>query len=208
MYRRFAVLSVVALGLSGCLTDGQNDQNLYADEPVPIVEPAQDTQLAALPPVPARRPTDMSGFIPPGDAHLSEKRIDDLVGLSRPEIEDLLGGPSMEEVQPPARVWSYHGQECVLSIFFYPRVGGEDFRALAYEVKGPGQNQVAPQAPRDASAAVEQPASAGDADTEAAMTVEDRSRCFTTLIAQNASARRAAAEVPAAPQAPTSQPVE
>lgn len=207
MYRRFAVLSVVALGLSGCFMDGQNDENLFAEEPAPIMEPEQETQLAALPPIPVRRPSDMSGIIPPEAAYLADKQIDDLVGLSPPEIENLLGGPSLEQVQAPAKVWSYHGQKCVLSIFFYPRVGGEDFRALAYEVKGPGETEVA-QAPQDASAAKQQPASTDGAGSDATMTPEDSGRCFTTLLAQNASARRVAADSQAAPQAPTSQPVE
>lgn len=212
MYRKLAVLSVFALGLSGCFAEGQDDQGLFAEEPVPIVEADQESQLAALPPVPARRPSDMSGFIPPEDAHLASKRIDDLVGLSPIEIEDLLGGPALEEVQPPAKIWSYNGQECVLSIFFYPRVGGEDYRALAYEVKGAKQESPE-QATQEAEAAAGQ--AAAESGAQAAATPEDNGRCFTTLLAQNASSRRAAEEAPAAvstpdatDDAPVSQPVE
>ena len=185
MYRALGVLTVIAMTVSGCLTTNRDDGG-FAEEPVPIVDAEPDPQLAALPPVPSRRPDDMSGFTSPEEAYLAEKKIDDLVGLSLQETESLLGGPSFEQVQPPARIWSYNSQDCVLSIFFYPRVGGSDYRALAYEVKGPNTELKTSDAA--AAAAVE-----GQASQQAS---EEDVRCFTTLIAQNASSRRMAAEEP------------
>ena len=187
MYRVFGVTTLFALALSGCSVFDRQDDNGFAEEPVPVAEAEAEPQLAALPPIPARRPNDMSTFIPPEAAHLAEKRIEDLVGLSLKETESLLGGPSIEEVQAPAKIWSYNAADCVLSIFFYPRVGGEDYRALAYQVTGP-------------DAAVEQPdpppqeAAAATAESGAAKVSEADRRCFTTLVAQNASARKIAAE--------------
>jgi hypothetical protein len=194
MYRPLGVLTAIAITLSGCLTAGQ-DEDAFAEEPVPVVDADPDPQLAALPPVPARRPSDMSAFLPPEEAHLAEKKIDDLVGLSLEETESLLGGPSFEQVQPPARIWSYNSRDCVLSIFFYPRVGGADYRALAYEVKGPNTE------PKEVEAAA-QPAE-GAADQEAS---EEDIRCFTTLIAQYASSRRMAADKQQ--EAPASEPAQ
>ncbi len=195
MYRALGVLTIIALALSGCLSNGRDDENLFAEEPVPVVEPEEGTQLAALPPVPERRPSDMSAFIPPESAHLADKRIDDLVGLSLVEAEALLGAPSFEEVQPPARIWSYNGQDCVLSVFFYPRVGGEDFRALAYEVTS--ATPVAAAAPATEAAKQD--------GEQAALSSEDMLRCFTVLVAQNARSRENAAE---AQDSPTSTTVE
>jgi hypothetical protein len=134
----------------------------------------------------------MSDFIPPEAAHLAEATIDDLVGLSLAETESLLGGPALEEVQPPAKVWSYNGRDCVLSIFFYPRVGGEDYRALAYQVIGPEEPAEEPTAPATAAAAA-------TAESGTTGVSEADRRCFTALVAQNASARKVA-EDEAAPE--------
>lgn len=183
MYRALGVLTAIAMTVSGCLATNRND-DAFAEEPVPIVDEEPEQQLAALPPIPVRRPTDMSGFIPPDEAHLAEKKIDDLVGLSLEETETLLGGPSFEQEQPPARIWSYNSQDCVLSIFFYPKVGGADYRALAYEVKGPNANLKAAQGA----------AQAVDGEVSQQKASEEDVRCFTTLIAQNAMSRRVAAD--------------
>lgn len=188
MYRVVGVTTLVALTLSGCALFDRHRDDGFAEEPVPVVEAEDEPQLAALPPIPTRRPSDMSGFIPPEAAHLAEKKIDDLVGLSLEETENLLGGPALEEVQPPAKVWLYNSQDCVLSIFFYPRVGGEDFRALAYQVTGKAEE-----------ASSEAAVASGDAQTAAsesgtAKVSEADRRCFTTLVAQNASARKMAAD--------------
>jgi len=62
--------------------------------------------------------------------------IERLVGMDFVGTEWLLGEPALEEVKPPAKVWSYNGSGCVLSIFFFPHVADGGFRALTYEVKG------------------------------------------------------------------------
>lgn len=203
MYRVFGVITLVALALSGCAAFDRQGDEAFAEEPVPVAEPEEETQLAALPPIPVRRPADMSAFIPPEAAYLTGRKIDDLVGLSLEETENLLGDPVFEEVQPPARIWSYNGQDCVLSIFFYPRVGGEDYRALAYRVTGPVEaiEEVAASAP---------PAAAAAAQSDAGEVSETDRRCFTTLVAQNASSRKVETEDTEAEAAETTEtaPVE
>lgn len=200
MYRVAGVLTVVAAALTGCAAFDKKDDNRFAEQPAPIVEPEQETQLAAVPPIPARRPADMSSIIPPEEAYLAKKNIDDLVGLSLEETESLLGGPALEEVQSPARIWSYNGQGCVLSIFFYPRVGGEDYRALAYQVKGASSSA------EEGAAAAAESATEAQSETEAEEVTEADRRCFTTLVAQNASSRRVAKDAPEQPS--VSAPVE
>lgn len=199
MYRIAGILTVVAAALAGCVAFDKKDDNRFAEEPAPVVEPEQETQLAAVPPIPVRRPDDMSGFIPPEEAYLARKKIDDLVGLSLEETASLLGGPALEEVQPPAKIWSYNGQDCVLSIFFYPRVGGQDYRALAYQVKDAVELS-------EATAAAAQSAAQVKSEIETEKVTEADRRCFTTLIAQNASSRRVVEDDQE--QAPASAPVE
>ena len=108
MYRALGVLTVIAMTVSGCLTTNRDDSG-FAEEPVPIVDAEPDPQLAALPPVPSRRPDDMSGFISPEEAYLAEKKIDDLV--------------------------SYHGVQLILIKFkdFLKHVDKEDFCCFAGE---------------------------------------------------------------------------
>lgn len=127
----------------------------------PQVADLPDTPPVADPPLPPRRPAA------PADLQLSEAmaaplasvqpiaEVDSLVGLGFGETETLLGQPTLQEVQPPAQIWSYNGPDCVLTIFFYPQVGGEQYRALAYDV------------------------------TDAAPDAQSAQRCFTALVAQN-----------------------
>lgn len=102
-------------------------------EPVAVVEPEDP------PPVPRRRPEQVAS-LPPSEPEPDEEApdLDGLVGLDFDATEALLGEPALDEVQSPARVWAYAGRGCVLSIFFYPNVDGQSYRALTYEVKGAG----------------------------------------------------------------------
>jgi hypothetical protein len=52
------------------------------------------------------------------------------------ETEALLGRPTKEEEKPPAKVWTYSGTDCELTIFFYADINTQQFRALTYEVTG------------------------------------------------------------------------
>jgi hypothetical protein len=61
--------------------------------------------------------------------------IEILIGLDFDAMKSLLGAPDKSEIRSAARVWSYKGYDCVLSIFFFAPIGGGKSRALAYEVK-------------------------------------------------------------------------
>lgn len=98
-------------------------------EPIEVAEPEEP------PPVPRRRP-DQVAALPETEPVTEGPDIEGLVGLDFDATEALLGEPALDEVQSPARVWAYTGRGCVLSIFFYPNVDGQSYRALTYEVKG------------------------------------------------------------------------
>ncbi len=86
-----------------------------------------------IPPVPRRRPAASTIEATSPD----KPKIDWLVGQDFEAVQALLGDPALKEVQAPANVWAYNGSGCVLSIFFYPHVGGGGYQALTYEVRGP-----------------------------------------------------------------------
>lgn len=127
----------------------------------PLIADIPNSAIIGSPPLPPRRPQPPSGLAlaplvsAPLDGVETAAEVGTLVGLDFDQLQELLGNPTLQEVQPPAQIWSYNGPDCVLSIFFYPQVGGEQYRALAYEVVEP--------APSDQSA----------------------QRCFTALLAQN-----------------------
>ncbi len=57
-----------------------------------------------------------------------------LVGRDQAWVLRELGVATLEEVRAPARVWSYNAADCVISLFFYPKVAGGSFTVLTYEV--------------------------------------------------------------------------
>src|SRR3546814_2300873 len=87
-----------------------------------------------VPPLPARKPEVPQAAIQALQAPQADP--DALVGLDFERTTALLGDPALLIEEPPAKIWAYNGTNCVLHVFFYPKVGGTDFRVLTYEVKG------------------------------------------------------------------------
>src|SRR5262249_35258324 len=84
-------------------------------EPAPA--PALGVATAALPP-----PAQGLGLEP-------------LIGLDFAETEARLGEPNNRVERPPATIWTYQAQGCVIDLFFYPRLDGRTYRVLTYDVK-------------------------------------------------------------------------
>lgn len=193
------VLGMALLGLSACAELGVQ----FPDFRGPAVETAGDVpaeqalsnagrfpedvtedvaKLKPPPPLPIRKPEVPQAAIEATRAPQVEP--DSLVGLDFAGTTALLGDPALLIEQPPAKIWAYNGASCALHVFFYPKVGGTDFRVLTYEVKGGPDGEAA---------------KAG----EAAKTPEAKEfarQCLSELLAQ-AEAKRAAdatAPVPAA----------
>jgi len=101
-------------------------------------------KLKPPPPLPIRKPEVPLAAVEVAKA--PEVEPDSLVGLDFERTTALLGEPALLIEEPPAKIWAYNGSSCVLHIFFYPKVGGSDFRVLTYEVKGGAEDQ----APSDA----------------------------------------------------------
>lgn len=142
------VLGMALLGLSACAELGVRfpDSEPGSARPVPEEQalsnagrfPEDVTDEVAEPkpppPLPIRKPEVSQAAI---DAtRVPEVEPDALVGLDFERTTALLGEPALLIEEPPAKIWAYNGSNCVLHIFFYPKVGGTDFRVLTYEVKG------------------------------------------------------------------------
>jgi hypothetical protein len=57
-----------------------------------------------------------------------------LVGLSQSDATRLFGLPAESKDLPPSKIWTYHSPVCDMKLFFYPEVGGANFRALTYQI--------------------------------------------------------------------------
>jgi hypothetical protein len=132
---RYASLSILmaAAAVTGC----------QFDKPAPAVatapaQPAAAPEPPAPPPpppetapLPAQKPAQVATTAPAA-AGPDPKQ---LVGLDFAQTQRLLGQPSKQEEQPPAKVWVYNGTDCDLTIFFYADINTQQFRALTYEFK-------------------------------------------------------------------------
>ncbi len=141
------ILGLLVLGLVGCIDHGAqrgqpsprgvlpNKPQVTELAPQPLVRPKPSLN-SGLPPVPRRKPAPS----------LVENEADPqwLLSLDFEATEALLGAPALKLEQPPARVWVYNANGCILNIFFYPRVEEGTYRVLNYDVHGTEpENQVA-----------------------------------------------------------------
>jgi len=135
---RYASLSIPILALvTGC-------QMFDKSAPPPAPPPAQTTVVPEPPatpppppepaPLPAQKPAQVAALAPVA-APPPGPDPKELVGLDFAQTQHLLGKPSKQDEKPPAKVWTYNGTECDLTIFFYADISTRQFRALTYEIK-------------------------------------------------------------------------
>ena len=192
------VLGTALLGLSACAELGIPMPDLggpSADAAMPVPEEqalsnagrfpedvtAEVAEPRLPPPLPARKPEVPQAVLAKSKAPQADP--DALVGLDFERTTALLGDPALLIDEPPAKIWAYNGANCVLHVFFYPKVGGSDFRVLTYEVKG------GPEAP---TARAGEPTQAEEAKDFARL-------CLSDLLAQAEAGRAGDANRPAQP---------
>ena len=151
------VLGMALLGLSACAELGiqfsdKSGPAIETSRPVPSEQALSNAgrfpedvteevaKLKPPPPLPIRRPDVPEAAIEA--TQVPEVDPDSLVGLDFAGTTALLGDPALLIEEPPAKIWAYNGSSCVLHVFFYPKVGGSDFRVLTYEVKGGPEGEV------------------------------------------------------------------
>jgi hypothetical protein len=100
-----------------------------------------EPQLADAVPPPENLPPPVTEDIPtapssPGVDDVLLENPDQVIGLDLAQIARLLGEPVSRSEKPPAKVWNYVGQGCMMRIFVYPDIKSRVFRALTYEIQG------------------------------------------------------------------------
>jgi hypothetical protein len=64
--------------------------------------------------------------------------LTNLKGLKQAEIVALLGEPDFRRADPPAELWQYRAEDCILDLYFYR--GGDGFRVADAETRGRSLN--------------------------------------------------------------------
>jgi hypothetical protein len=136
--------ALLCIAMAGCMTLGDET------EPPPAVPaelpPAIDTEPASLmqmgPARSARKPSRKTR--PASNMHaprekpaVPEKQLvtldpDQLIGLSQPGVEKLMGTPNKVSDDHLSQEWVYSAPGCNFRIFFYPNLNAASFRALKY----------------------------------------------------------------------------
>jgi hypothetical protein len=114
---------------------GQTSVNQPAAGQAPASQPAANPPAASQPAGSHPVPSLTANSVPAGGA--GAPAVPDaahLVGLSQSEATALFGSPAESKDLPPSKIWTYHSPVCDMKLFFYPEVGGPNFRALTYQI--------------------------------------------------------------------------
>lgn len=140
--RSFCILGVIGLG---ACADTHPVEVAPASHPArhPVVAgPAvPDTEAGVKPGrTPAKHPavepvTQTAAVAAPTQGDVAPPPLK-LIGLTEPETVALLGAPTAQWDQPPAKVWHYQGPGCAVDVFFYLDVSRNEFSALRTTAPG------------------------------------------------------------------------
>jgi hypothetical protein len=144
-YLRLTAAAVLAAALSACAAQPPAGTTaIPAARPTaiptasPVAQPPQ-TRDIERPAAPAPKDTEVAR-LPHGAVPIPAPRIDPapiaehLMGRGPDGVTRTLGAPSFRRKDPPAEVWQYRGERCILDIFFLP--GGSGLRVAHVAIRG------------------------------------------------------------------------
>ena len=132
MFGKIVAIAGLALVLGGCTLFGQEDEPAVA-----VAAPAPAEPQEPAPVLPSPRPANLeeSYAVLPPEPEPEPVEAETTVGMDFLDLRRLLGDPNEQQVRAPGEVWTYKGENCSLTVFFYPQVGEDGYRALIYEVE-------------------------------------------------------------------------
>ncbi len=136
---RFANPRALALGGLGMLVaacvapgdlllfqfDGRRSNSAPRTEPTAPVKESWRPTIAPVPARPSREPAFVANLDPLA-----------LLGLARADIAALLGPPKLLRRDPPAEMWQYQSEACVVHVFLYSAPANAGYRVRHVEVRG------------------------------------------------------------------------
>jgi hypothetical protein len=116
--------AAVLLGLLASCAGGERQHAAAVAVPIPpavalSLPPPSAPVAVSVPIVPVAAPADMA--------------LPRLTGRTRADLSRLLGAPDFVRRDPPAEIWQYRSDECVLDLFLYPEAG--EFQVVYAETR-------------------------------------------------------------------------
>jgi hypothetical protein len=139
---RFLLLALAAL-VAGCGLIPTEKTEPAAPRAAGAIDPGAKWPESETPKTQsvARRPVEPSDqrraklVLPAAQVEALAMDPEKLIGMTQAEATAILGRPLLVNDEPPATIWSYRSNGCVLDVFFYMDLGARTFRVLAYEMK-------------------------------------------------------------------------
>ncbi|MHB1216583.1 MAG: hypothetical protein ACYC1L_00095 [Alphaproteobacteria bacterium] len=135
---RWLIVPALALLAAGCSTvDDMTLGDRVAATSAPTAHPPAPRPAPAPPandpPAVAYAPPARAPVKPP----IATKNLEPakLMGLTYDDTEAAAGKPAEMRDEPPATVWRYQTDDCVIDVFFYMDLATKQFRAVAYDVR-------------------------------------------------------------------------
>lgn len=132
-----AGVTLLALSVAACGTPR------YAESPAADPVPEQAETLPSIVETPAREVVLPEGerlaAASPADVALPASALpgpERLAGLTAPDVSALLGSPGFVRRDPPAEVWQYRTETCVLDLFLYADGAGQPQKVSHFEFRG------------------------------------------------------------------------
>ena len=134
---RWLIVPALALLAAGCSTI--DDMTLGDRVTATSARPAHPPAPRPAPAQPASDPPAIA-YAPPARAPVKPTIVKNLepaklMGLTYDDTEAAIGKPAETREEPPATVWRYQTEDCVIDVFFYMDLATKQFRAVAYDVK-------------------------------------------------------------------------
>lgn len=127
------------------VTGASLSQPLPPEQPAPQPAAPPDAQAAPTPPAAAPEVAAVPRPAPAAPArHGKGPKPEQIVDHPGRAVRALLGAPDLQRREPPAEVWQYAGEACVLDITFYPARDGGAARAAYLESRAIDGSKLAP----------------------------------------------------------------
>ena len=141
---------LAVLLLAACATDQTASQGggqvTVAAKPAAPVQPEPAVIGSGGLTLPREEARDRPSVLPepaPNAAPPELPHLQQLVGMNRGGLSDLLGKPSLLRREPPAEVWQYSAAQCVLHVFFYSDTDNGGYRVSHVDIVRRPQQRVA-----------------------------------------------------------------
>ncbi len=117
--------------------DTGRDTARHAPEWAPVAPLPPRSATVSEPPAAPERAARRDARLTPAEPALNDDP-ERLIGLDGAAVAALLGWPGFLRDEPPAQVWQYRSERCILDVFLYADGPAGPRRVVYYEIRGDG----------------------------------------------------------------------